>query len=125
MNLNRAIKIEVNARYLQEQSDPAAERYAFAYSVEITNQGTETVKLLNRYWRITDDNNKVEEVRGEGVIGQQPVIHPGQTFHYTSGAIIETEFGTMQGSYEMLASNGETFEATIPPFLLSLPDTVH
>ena len=125
MNLNRAIKIEVNARYLQEQSDPAAERYAFAYSVEITNQGTETVKLLNRYWRITDDNNKVEEVRGEGVIGHQPVIHPGQTFHYTSGAIIETEFGTMQGSYEMLASNGETFEATIPPFLLSLPDTVH
>ncbi|MCH7815379.1 MAG: Co2+/Mg2+ efflux protein ApaG [Proteobacteria bacterium] len=125
MNLNRAIKIEVNARYLQDQSDPAAERYAFAYSVEITNQGTETVKLLNRYWRITDDNNKVEEVRGEGVIGQQPVIHPGQTFHYTSGAIIETEFGTMQGSYEMLASNGETFEATIPPFLLSLPDTVH
>jgi len=125
MKQNDDIKIAVNTRYLHEQSEPDARRYAFAYTIEITNCGEQSVTLLNRHWHITDDNNRVEEVRGDGVVGQQPVIHPGQSFHYTSGAIIGTEFGSMHGSYEMLGADGERFQATIPPFLLSLPHTVH
>lgn len=125
MKPNDDIKIAVNTRYLREQSEPAAQRYAFAYTIEITNCGEQTVTLLNRHWRITDDNNRVEEVRGDGVIGQQPVILPGQSFHYTSGAVIGTEFGTMDGSYEMLGADGKRFKANIPPFLLSMPHTVH
>ena len=85
----------------------------------------EAVKLLNRYWHITDDNEKVDEVRGEGVIGQQPEILPGQSFHYTSGAVIETKFGSMHGDYEMQSSSGEKFTAKIPPFLLAPPLAVH
>jgi len=125
MKPSNEIKIVVNTRYLREQSEPAAQRFAFAYSIEITNCGEQTVTLLNRHWRITDENNRVEEVRGEGVIGQQPVIHPGQSFHYTSGAVIGTEFGTMDGSYEMVGADGQRFKANIPPFLLSLPHTIH
>ncbi len=83
------------------------------------------VKLLNRYWHITDDKGKVEEIRGAGVIGQQPEILPGQSFHYTSGAVIETQFGSMQGDYEMLSASGEKFTAQIPPFLLAPPLAVH
>lgn len=119
------IRIEVNTRYLHEQSDPDASHYAFAYTVEISNTGTETIKLLNRHWLITDDNDKVEEVRGEGVIGQQPEIQPGQSFHYTSGTVIETKVGTMHGDYEMLTADGKTIKAAIPPFLLALPLTIH
>lgn len=125
MKANEEIKIAVNSRYLSDQSEPEAQRYAFAYTIEITNCGEQTVTLLNRHWHITDDNNRVEEVRGDGVVGQQPVIHPGQSFHYTSGAIIGTEMGTMRGSYEMLGADGERFQATIPPFLLAPPHTVH
>ncbi len=119
------IEIAVNTQYLQEHSDPARERYAFAYTIDITNRGAEPVKLLNRHWRITDDNNRVEEVIGEGVVGLQPEIPPGQSFQYTSGAVIGTEIGTMQGSYEMLAANGETFKTAIPAFLLAPPHTIH
>lgn len=119
------IEIVVDTQYLQEHSDPARARYAFAYTIDITNRGAEPVKLLNRHWRITDDNNRVEEVIGEGVVGQQPEIPPGQSFQYTSGAVIGTETGTMQGSYEMLASSGEKFKANIPAFLLAPPHTVH
>ena len=104
MNSQQDIRIEVAVRYLTEQSDPDADRYAFAYTVEICNRGMEAVKLLNRYWHITDDNEKVEEVRGEGVIGQQPEILPGQSFHYSSV---------------------EKFTAKIPPFLLAPPLAVH
>ena len=125
MNHEEQIEVRVLTRYLKDQSDPQADRYAFAYTIQISNLGEDTVKLLNRHWVITDDNEKVEEVRGEGVIGQQPEIDPGQTFHYTSGAIIETEFGTMLGGYEMQTSAGEKFIAKIPPFLLSLPHKVH
>lgn len=125
MNEKHDIRIEVNPRYLQEQSDPVSNRYAFSYTVEICNQGSEAVKLLNRYWHITDDNEKVAEVRGVGVIGRQPEILPGQSFHYTSGAIIETQIGSMQGDYEMLSANGEKFTAIIPPFLLAPPLAVH
>ncbi|MEX0965205.1 MAG: Co2+/Mg2+ efflux protein ApaG [Pseudohongiellaceae bacterium] len=125
MSKQQDIQIEVKTRYLQEQSDPAADRYAFAYTVEISNRGIETVKLLNRHWHITDDNEKIEEVRGAGVIGQQPEILPGQSFHYTSGAVIETQFGSMHGDYEMQSASGEKFTAVIPPFLLAPPHSVH
>lgn len=125
MNKPEDIQIEVKTHFLQEQSDPDADRYAFAYTVQISNRGIESVKLLNRHWHITDDNEKVEEVRGAGVIGQQPEILPGQSFHYTSGAVIETQFGSMQGDYEMQSASGEKFKAQIPPFLLAPPLAVH
>ena len=124
-NISDTIQIEVTTRYLYKHSEPAKKRYVFAYSIEITNHGAESVTLLNRHWHITDDNNKVEEVIGEGVIGQQPEIAPGKSFNYTSGAVIETELGTMQGSYEMQTSAGKKFKAPIPTFLLSLPRIVH
>ncbi len=124
-NISDTIQIEVTTRYLYKHSVPAKKRYVFAYSIKITNHGAESVTLLNRHWHITDDNNKVEEVIGEGVLGQQPEIAPGKSFNYTSGAVIETELGTMHGSYEMQTSAGEKFKAPIPTFLLSLPRTVH
>lgn len=119
------IQIDVDTQYLQDQSDPGQDRYVFTYTIDITNLSEQPVKLLKRHWRITDDNNKVEEVIGEGVVGQQPEIPPGQSFQYTSGAIIGTEIGTMQGSYEMLDANGDTFKAPIPAFLLAPPHAVH
>lgn len=124
-SISETIKIEVNTQFLHEQSDPAKNRFVFAYSIEITNFGKESVRLLNRHWHITDDNNKIEEVSGEGVIGQQPEILPGKSFNYTSGAVLATKFGTMHGSYEMQTASGEKFKALIPTFLLSLPHTVH
>jgi len=119
------IDISVKTQYLQEQSDPANNRYVFTYTIDIENKTKKPVKLLSRHWIITDDNNKVEEVRGTGVVGQQPLIGPGQIFHYTSGAVLTTGFGTMQGSYEMLSEDGEKFAALIPAFLLSRPLSVH
>jgi len=119
------IDISVTTQYLQEQSDPENNRYVFAYTIGIENKREQPVKLLSRHWIITDDNDKVEEVRGSGVLGQQPLIEPGQVFHYTSGAVLTTGFGTMQGSYEMLSADGEKFAAPIPAFLLSRPLTVH
>ena len=124
-NISETIKIEVNTQFLHEQSDPAKNRFVFAYSIEITNFGNESVRLLNRHWQITDDNNKIEEVSGEGVIGQQPEIYPGKSFNYTSGAVLATKFGTMHGSYGMQTATGEKFKTPIPAFLLSLPHTVH
>ena len=124
-NLSDTIEIHVSTKYLPEQSNPARNRYVFAYSIEITNKGVQTAKLLNRRWHIKDDNNKVQEIVGEGVIGQKPEIPPGKSFNYTSGTIIETEFGIMHGSYEMQLSSGEKFNAPIPPFLLSLPHAIH
>lgn len=119
------IDISVSTKYLQEQSDPENDRYAFAYTIGIENRGEEAVKLLSRHWIITDDNEQVEEVRGSGVVGLQPLINPGQKFVYTSGAVIATEFGTMQGSYEMERTDGEKFAASIPAFLLACPHKVH
>ena len=119
------IEVQVKCQYLEEQSLPEANRYVFAYSIAVTNRGDEAVRLLNRHWRITDDNNRVEEVRGDGVVGQQPEIQPGQTFHYTSGAVLQTETGTMRGSYGMVSAGGEKFSADIPPFLLSPPRVLH
>lgn len=119
------IDISVRTQYMQEQSDPENNRYVFAYTIGIENKGEKPVKLLSRHWIITDDNEKVEEVRGSGVVGQQPLIAPGQVFHYTSGAVLTTGFGTMQGSYEMLSEDGEKFAAPVPAFLLSRPLSVH
>jgi ApaG protein len=119
------ISIQVQTQYLQEHSDPAMRRFAFAYTISITNNGEENVQLLRRHWIITDGNRKVEEVRGDGVVGQQPVIEPQQTFHYTSGAVLQTPVGTMEGSYDMLHNNGDTFKALIPRFTLAKPGALH
>ncbi len=119
------VDISVKTQYIQEQSDPENNRFVFAYTIGIENKSEKPVKLLSRHWIITDDNDKVEEVRGTGVVGQQPLIAPGQVFHYTSGAVLTTGFGTMQGSYEMLSDDGEKFAAAIPAFLLSRPLSVH
>lgn len=119
------IDISVSTRYLEEQSDPENNRFAFAYTIGIENRGEQSVQLLSRHWVITDDDEHVEEVRGSGVVGLQPTINPGQRFVYTSGAVLPTEFGTMQGSYDMVTSDGDAFTAEIPAFLLSRPLRVH
>ncbi len=125
MSIELDINIQVKARYLPQQSRPKKNQFAFSYTINIQNNSAETVKLISRHWVITDDNNMIQEVRGEGVVGLQPVIRPGQIFHYTSGAVIATRFGNMQGSYLMISSAGYEFNARIPPFLLSMPHTVH
>jgi ApaG protein len=113
------------AAYLAEQSDPARGQYVFAYTIAITNTGNVTAQLVSRHWIITDAEHKVQEVKGLGVIGQQPVIKPGETFEYTSGASLATAVGTMRGTYQMVADDGREFEAPIPPFTLSVPRTLH
>jgi ApaG protein len=123
--LRSTIEIKVITQYLAAQSSPATSQYAFAYTVHITNNGKHSVQLIARRWLIVDDNDEVQEVAGEGVIGQKPHIAPGQSFHYTSGAMLQTPFGTMRGDYEMITQSGEHFLVDIPPFLLSLPDSVH
>ncbi len=120
-----SIKVAAQAFYLEEQSAPDNDRYVFAYTVLIQNQGNIAAKLLSRHWIITDANGKVEEVRGDGVVGEQPYLRPGEGFQYTSGAILETSVGSMQGSYQMLADDGQTFDTDIPPFVLSIPRTLH
>ena len=120
-----SIKVAAQAFYLEEQSDPEQDRYVFAYTVVIQNQGSIAAKLLSRHWIITDANGKVEEVRGEGVVGEQPYLQPGGGYRYTSGAILDTSVGSMRGSYQMLADDGMTFDANIPPFVLSIPRTLH
>ncbi|HEX9803192.1 MAG TPA: Co2+/Mg2+ efflux protein ApaG, partial [Gammaproteobacteria bacterium] len=112
------IDIEVETHYIEEQSLPDEERYVFAYTITIRNSGTLPAKLLNRHWVITDGNGKTQEVRGEGVVGEQPHIGPGDYFRYTSGTLLDTPVGTMQGSYTMLADDGNEFEAIIPVFTL-------
>ena len=119
------IDIEVKTAFLAEQSAPETNRYVFAYTITIANAGTVPARLLTRHWIITDANNKVREVRGEGVVGEQPYLTPGMSFEYTSGAIIETPVGTMRGSYHMVADDGATFDAEIPEFTLSMPRTLH
>jgi len=122
---NYRFDIDVVARYLDEQSDPARERFVFAYTVQIRNAGDVAAQLLERHWVITDGNGKVEEVRGEGVVGEQPHLQPGEHFQYTSGAVLETDLGVMQGQYTLQADDGTRFDAPIPPFTLSVPRTLH
>jgi len=119
------IQVTVNMAYIASSSEPEAARYVFAYSITIKNTGNIEAQLLSRHWIITDSNGKIQEVQGEGVIGEKPHIKPGESFQYTSGAIIETSIGAMQGCYHMLDSDGEKFTATIPPFSLSTPRTLH
>lgn len=119
------IEIEVATRYLAEQSSPAENRFVFAYTITINNHGSEAVRLLNRHWRITDANNRVQEVRGEGVVGEQPLIAAGGSYRYTSGSLLETAVGTMEGSYEMISSSGHSFNAPIAVFSLAQPGALH
>lgn len=115
------VRVTVESFYLPDRSDPAAPAYAFAYVVTIGNEGAEAVQLRRRHWIITDGNGEVREVEGPGVVGEEPVIAPGQAHEYTSGAVLPTPVGTMQGSYEMHRPNGKTFRATIPLFPLRCP----
>ena len=118
-------RINVNTVYVAEQSVPENDKYVFAYTITIKNTGSVPAKLLRRHWIITDANNKVQEVRGDGVVGEQPHLTPGQSFTYTSGAVLETPVGCMQGSYEFLADDGILFKTPIPVFRLSVPITLH
>ena len=120
-----AISVAVQTRFLDEQSVPDENRYVFAYTIRIANTGDVPAKLLTRHWIITDANGKVQEVRGDGVVGEQPHLKPGEEFRYTSGAVLETAVGTMRGSYQMLADDGHRFDAPIEQFTLSIPRTVH
>ena len=117
--------IQVEVRYIERESDPDASRFVFAYTITITNTGAEPAQLMNRYWRITDAEGKVEEVEGPGVVGKQPRIPPEQSFRYTSAAILQTPVGSMEGHYEFQRDNGETFLVPIAPFSLSQPNVVH
>ena len=119
------IDVSVETRFLDEQSAPRENRFVFAYTITISNHGEVPARLLTRHWVITDANGKVQEVRGDGVIGEQPWMRPGDDFRYTSGAVLETAVGTMRGSYEMLADDGTRFDAAIPEFTLSVPRTLH
>ncbi len=120
-----AIAVQVETDYVQEQSIPEKNRYVFAYTITITNTGSMPAKLLRRHWIITDANNKVQEVHGDGVIGEQPHLKPGQTFQYTSGAMLETPVGCMEGTYNMIADDQLEFDAPIPVFSLATPHTLH
>jgi len=119
------IAIGVETTYVEEQSDPEADRYVFAYTITISNAGEVPAKLLKRHWLITDTNGKVQEVRGEGVVGEQPHLQPGEQFQYTSGTVIETPVGVMEGEYEMVTDDGHDFLAPIDRFALSIPRTLH
>jgi ApaG protein len=119
--VTRGISVSVSPRYLPEESSPEQGRYFFAYTVEIINTGLERVQLKSRYWKITDEHGDVQEVRGAGVVGEQPVLGPGESFSYTSGCPLTTPSGTMQGSYVMETASGETFDAEIPAFSLDTP----
>ena len=120
-----AIQVIVTTRYLEDQSIPEDDRYVFAYTIRIHNLGEVAARLVSRHWVITDANGKVQEVRGDGVVGEQPWLQPGEHFEYTSGTVLETPLGTMRGSYQMLADDGTRFDAMIDPFTLSIPRTLH
>lgn len=119
------IQVNVRTVYIPEQSDPDAERYVFAYTVTIANEGTASAQLISRHWVITNAENQVQEVRGLGVVGEQPFLRPGESFEYTSGTSLGTPVGTMRGSYQMVSEDGNKFEAEIPEFTLSMPRILH
>lgn len=119
------ISIQVVTDYIREQSEPAAGRYVFAYTITISNNGHVPARLVSRHWIITDANGKVQEVSGDGVVGEQPHLNPGEEFRYSSGTVLETPVGAMQGLYRMEADNGVNFDALIPPFTLAVPGVLH
>lgn len=122
---NHNIEVDVETAYLEEQSSPGMNRYVFSYTITIRNEGNSPAKLLTRHWIINDANGNVQEVHGEGVVGEQPYLKPGESFQYTSGTVIETPVGSMEGSYQMLSEDGTPFNADIPAFTLSLPNKLH
>ena len=119
--VNRKIQVSVQPVYLEEQSTPEENKYVWAYHINITNKGKETVQLVSRYWNITDSNGYVKEVRGKGVVGEQPVLAPGESFEYTSGTPLQASSGIMLGTYQMVTDKGEKFDIDIPPFSLDIP----
>ncbi|HEX7966306.1 MAG TPA: Co2+/Mg2+ efflux protein ApaG [Gammaproteobacteria bacterium] len=119
------IRVDVETAYVAAQSDPEQNRFVFSYTITIRNQGSVPAKLLTRHWVITDSNGKVQEVHGEGVVGEQPHIKPGEGYRYSSGAALETPVGSMQGAYQMINDQGETFDAPIAPFRLAVPGMLH
>lgn len=125
MSPRHNIQVSVETEFLADQSDVDNQRWVFAYHITIRNEGTVSARLLTRHWVITDGEERVQEVHGEGVIGEQPHIAPGQTFSYTSGAILETEVGSMRGSYQMIAEDGTHFDAQVPMFTLAVPHALH
>ncbi|MFQ5661040.1 MAG: Co2+/Mg2+ efflux protein ApaG [Gammaproteobacteria bacterium] len=120
-----SIYVTIETAYIAEQSVPEQARYVFTYTIAITNTGSIAARLMRRHWLITDANNKVQEVHGDGVVGEQPYLEPGESYCYTSGAILETPLGCMQGKYDMVADDGTEFDAPIPVFTLSVPNTLH
>jgi len=119
------IRIQVVTDYVDDQSEPDSDRYVFAYTITISNEGDVAAKLISRHWVITDANGKVQEVNGDGVVGEQPDLQPGEEFRYSSGAVLETPVGAMQGLYRMQAENGVDFDAPIAAFTLAVPGLLH
>jgi ApaG protein len=119
------ITVSPKVTFLPEQSDPDKNHFVFAYTITVTNTGSVSAQLVSRHWIITDAENRVQEVKGQGVVGKQPVLRPGESFEYTSGASIPTSVGTMRGSYQMVAEDGLAFDVPIPSFTLSIPRTLH
>jgi ApaG protein len=120
-----AINVAAKAAYVADQSDPSRNQYVFAYTITVTNAGTVAAQLVSRHWIITDSDHHVQEVKGLGVVGQQPLLKPGESFEYTSGANLQTPVGTMRGTYQMVAEDGHAFDAEIPSFTLSVPRVLH
>jgi ApaG protein len=123
--ITNGIRVTVSTAYVPSQSSPAARRYVFAYTVRIANEGSETAQLRTRHWIITNGAGKVEEVRGPGVVGQQPLLKPGEHFEYTSGCVLETPRGSMHGTYQMHTPDGRMFDADIAPFELAMPHSLN
>lgn len=124
-DLRYRVEVVAQATFIEAQSNPNEGRFVFTYTVTIQNEGTLPAQLLHRYWKITDGEGAVREVHGDGVVGEQPTIVPGDAFTYTSGAVLETAVGTMEGHFDMLAADGESFKAKIPLFSLSQPSALH
>ncbi|MEO0996201.1 MAG: Co2+/Mg2+ efflux protein ApaG [Pseudomonadota bacterium] len=124
-SLEHRIRVDVATDFVDGQSEPDRDRYVFSYTITISNLGEVPARLLTRHWLITDANGNVQEVRGDGVVGEQPHLGPGEQFRYSSGAILNTPVGAMQGSYQMLADNGDRFDAAIAPFTLAVPGLLH
>ncbi|CAN5418853.1 Co2+/Mg2+ efflux protein ApaG [soil metagenome] len=123
--VTRGVHVYVESEYAPERSEPTRNEWFFLYTVRISNEGAEVVQLLTRHWVITDGTGHVEEVRGPGVVGKQPILKPGESFEYTSGCPLSTPFGVMEGTYQMVTGSGERFDAKVAPFTLSEPYTVH
>jgi len=123
--ITRGIRVAVSSQYVPEQSSPRDRRYVFAYTVKIVNEGDDPAQLRSRHWVITDGDGKIEEVRGPGVVGQKPMLKPGEHFEYTSGCVLPTPRGEMRGTYQMVREDGSTFDADIAPFYLALPHSLN